>query len=142
MSRTTPFGNAGGARGVEDIQRIGREHRHAIGGFLRCHRLGPQLGPVVVAPGDEFAGLLWPLQDDAGLGLDAGKGDRFVEQRLVLHDAAGLEPAARREDQFRLGVLDPCCQLLGGEAAEHHRMHCADPAQASIATTASGTIGI
>ena len=71
--------------------------------------------------------LLWPLQDDASLRLDVGKRDRFVEQRLVLHDAAGLEPAARREDQFRLGVLDPGGQLLGGEAAEHHRMHCADP---------------
>ena len=60
-------------------------------------------------------------------GLDAGKLDRLVEQRLVLHDAAGLEPAARREDQFRLGVLDPGREFLGREAAEHHRMHRADP---------------
>ena len=60
-------------------------------------------------------------------GLHAGEFDRLVEQRLVLHDAAGLEPAACREDQFRLGVLDPGGELLGGKAAEHHGMHRADP---------------
>ena len=60
-------------------------------------------------------------------GLTLDKPDRLVEQRLVLHDAAGLEPAARREDQFRFGVFDPGRQLLGGKAAEHHRMHRADP---------------
>ena len=71
--------------------------------------------------------MLRPLQDDAGLWLDAGKPDRLIEQRLVLHDAAGLEPAARRKDQLRLGVLDPRRQLLGSEAAEHHRMYRTDP---------------
>ena len=59
--------------------------------------------------------------------LDAGKPDRLVEQRLVLHDAAGLDAAARRKDQFRLGVLDPGRELFRGETAEHHRMHRADP---------------
>jgi hypothetical protein len=60
-------------------------------------------------------------------GLCAGKPDRLVEQRLVVHDAAGLDAAACREDQLRLGVLDPGRQFLGREAAEHHRMHRADP---------------
>ena len=71
--------------------------------------------------------MLRPLQDDAGLRLDAGEPDRLVEQRLVLHDAAGLDPAARREDQFWLGVVDAGRQLLGGKAAEHHAVHRADP---------------
>ena len=102
-----------------------------------------QRRPVVIAAGDEIAGLLRPLQDDAGLRLGAGELDRLVEQRLVLHDAAGLEPAACREDQLRLGVVDAGGELLGGKAAEHHA-ECTAPirAQASIATTASGTIGI
>ena len=59
-------------------------------------------------------------------GLDAGKPDRLVEQRLVLHDAAGLDAAARRKNQFRLGVLDAGCEFLRGKTAEHHRMHRAD----------------
>ena len=115
------------SRGVEDVERIGGQHRHAVGRFFRGHRFSPQLGPVVVAPGNEFATLLRPLQDDAGLRLHAGERDRLVQQRLVLHDAAGLEPAARRKDQLRLGVLDAGRKLLGGKAAEHHRMHRADP---------------
>ena len=61
------------------------------------------------------------------LRLGAGKPDRLVEQRLVLHDAAGLEPAACREDQLWLGVVDAGRQLPGGKAAEHHAVHRADP---------------
>ena len=76
--------------------------------------------------GRKSAGCV-PLQDDAGLRLDAGETDRLVEQRLVLHDAAGLEPATRREDQLRLGVLDPGRKLLRREAAEHHAVHRPDP---------------
>ena len=60
-------------------------------------------------------------------GLDAGKPDRLVEQRLVLHDAAGLDAAACRKNQFRLGVLDAGREFLRGKTAEHHRMHRADP---------------
>ncbi len=60
-------------------------------------------------------------------GLTLERRDRLVEQRLVLHDAAGLEPAARREDQLRLGVLDPGRKFLRREAAEHHAVHRADP---------------
>ena len=39
---------------------------------------------------------------------------------------AGLDPAAGGQDDLRLGVVDAGRQLLGGEAAEHHRMHGAD----------------
>ena len=81
----------------------------------------------MIAAGDELAAMLRPLQDDAGLRLDAGEADRLVEQRLVLHDAAGLEPAARREDQLRLGVLDPGRKFLRREAAEHHAVYRPDP---------------
>ena len=121
------LGNPGGARGVEDVERIGRLDRHAGRGLAGVDRGAAQLRPVVVAAVDEIAGLLRPLQDDAGLRLDARQPDRLVEQRLVLHDAAGLDAAARRKDQFWLGVLDPARELLGRKAAEHHRMHRADP---------------
>ena len=46
---------------------------------------------------------------------------------LYVHDAAGLDAAARREDQFRPRVVDAGRQFLGGEAAEHHAVHGADP---------------
>ena len=69
---------------------------------------------------------LRPLEDDAGLGLVLREPDREVEQGLVFHDAAGLDAAARGQDDLRLGVVDAGGQLLGGEAAEHHRMHRAD----------------
>ena len=43
-----------------------------------------------------------------------------------MHDAAGLEPAAGGENDFRRGVVDPRRQFARGEAAEHHRMNGAD----------------
>ena len=59
--------------------------------------------------------------------LVRGKLDCVVEQRLVLHEATRLQAAARRKDQFRLGIVDPGCKLSGCETAEHHGMHRADP---------------
>ena len=52
--------------------------------------------------------------------------DRLVEQRLVLHDPAGLDAAARGENELRLRVVDAGGELLGGKAAEHHGVHRAD----------------
>ena len=59
-------------------------------------------------------------------GLCRDKLDRLVEQRLVRDDAAGLDAAARRQDDLRLAVVDAGRELLGREAAEHHRMNRAD----------------
>ena len=121
------LGPAGGARGVEDVERIGGGDRHALVGRLRPHqRLLPQAAPVMIAAVDHRRLGLRPLQYDAGVGLEARQIDRRVEQRLVVHDAAGLEPAAGGQDDFGLGVVDAGRQLLGGEAAEHHRVHGAD----------------
>ncbi len=121
------LGNAGRARCVEDVERIGRQHGHAIGGFPRLDGGLAQVSPVVIAAFGQLARLLGPLQDDAGLGLDLGKPDRLVEQRLVGHDAAGLDAAACRKDQLWRGVIDTGRQFLWREAAEHHRMDGADP---------------
>ena len=49
--------------------------------------------------------------------------DGEIEQRLIFDDPAGLDAAARGQHDLRLGVVDAGRQLLGGEAAEHHRMH-------------------
>ena len=120
--------NAGGAGGVEDVERIGRQHRHAGRGScrLRARRgaIPPSRDRGPAMRSQACCGRCRMMQASR---LDAGEFDRLVEQRLVLHDAAGLEPAARREDQFWLGVLDPGGEFFGGKAAEHHRMHRADP---------------
>ena len=121
------FGFAGGARRIKNVERIGRQHRHARRGFFCYDRGAAQFGPVVITAGDEIALLLRPLLDDAGIRLDAGEFYGFVEQRLVLHEAAGFEPATGREDQFRFGILDAGGELFCGKPAEHHRMHRADP---------------
>ena len=85
-----------------------------------------RLGPVEIAASNHCGLLLWALQDEAGVGLVRRESDCLVEQRLVLDDAAGLEPAARRQDHLRLGVVDASCELVGREAAEHHGVHRAD----------------
>ena len=55
-----------------------------------------------------------------------GESDREIEQRLIFDDPARLDAAACGQNDLRLGVVDASRELLGGEAAEHHRMHGAD----------------
>ena len=92
----------------------------------RAYAFVRQRLPVVVAAGGERRLELRALQDDAGLGLGGGERDRFIEQRLIGDDAAGLDAAARRQDQLGPRVVDARRQLLGGESAEHHRVDRAD----------------
>ena len=66
--------------------------------------------------------LLRALEDDAMLGLVRRVLDGGVEHRLVLDDAVRLDPAGRRDDDARLGVVDPGGQLVRGETAEDHRV--------------------
>ena len=121
------LGHAGGAGGVENIQRIGGGDRRARRALAGGHRVGAQRRPIMVAAFDQVGLELRALQDDAGLRLMRGERDRLVEQRLVGHDAVDFDAAGRRQDQLRLGVVDAGGELLGGEAAEHHRMHRAEP---------------
>ena len=55
-----------------------------------------------------------------------GERDREVEQRLVFDDPPGSTPQLADRIDLRLRVVDAGRELLGGEAAEHHRMHGAD----------------
>ena len=114
-----PLGLARRAGGVEDVERVGRFHRHA------GVRLGGGLGfqQVAVAPGREVAGPLRPLQDQARLGLVRRQGDGGVEQRLVGNHAARLQPAGGGDHHLRPGIGDARRQLRRREAAEHHGMH-------------------
>ena len=50
--------------------------------------------------------------------------------------------AVGRDHQLGLGVVVAVGDGLGREAAEDHRVHGADPAQASMAIASSGTIGM
>ena len=69
--------------------------------------------------------------------------ERRVQQRHVLDDPLDLDAARRGDHQDRPRVVDPRRQLAGREAAEDHRVDGADAGvQASIASTASGTIGM
>ncbi len=118
-----PLRPPGRARGVDDIERIGRRHRHAI--VRRARGFG--LGEVLVASGQQLRPQRRPLLDEAELGLVRAERDRGVEQRLVGDDAARLQPAGGREDRARLGVGDPARQLRRREAAEHDRVDGAEP---------------
>ena len=117
------LGDAGRARGVEDVERVGRQHRHAIG------RAGPPLparanrgrGRRPARPGTSAA-----AGSTQASGFDARLGDRRVEQRLVGDDPVDLDAARGREDDLRLGVVDAGRQLVRGEPAEHDRMDRAD----------------
>ena len=120
------FRDAGRARGVENVERIGGGDRHAFAGLGVFDRVLPDFAPVVVAAFDQSRLALRALQDQAGLRLVLGEVDRLVEQRLVGHDAIALDAAARRQDHLRLAVVDAGGEFLGREAAEHHRMDGAD----------------
>ena len=121
------FRDAGRAGGVEDIERIGRLQLDAAAApCLPAAALRP-----LPAPNRGRArrhASLRPAAAGARRRRRAcgAKVHRRVEQRLVGDDAAGLDAAGGGQDQLRLGVLDAGGEFLGGEAAEHDRMHGAD----------------
>jgi hypothetical protein len=45
---------------------------------------------------------------------------------LVLNNPARLDPTTHRHDDYRLCVIDTCCEFLGREATEHDRVDSAD----------------
>ena len=121
------LGPAGGAGRIENIERVGRRDRHAIVGRAGINeRVIAHRGPVAVAAFDQCGLHLRPLQNQTCIGLMRRQRDGFIEQRLVGDDAAGFEPAARRQNDLRLGVVDPGRQFGRRKAAEHHRMNRAD----------------
>jgi hypothetical protein len=117
------FRIAGGARCVEDVERIGRLHRHAA---VRRGALDG-LHPIEIATGDHRRLALRALQQDYPRHLVRRHLDRLVEQRLVLDDPVWFDTARRCQHELRIAVVDAARQLLGGKAAEHDGMHRAEP---------------
>ncbi len=113
--RTTPLGRRS-CPAIENVERVGRQHRDAIGGACR----GGELLPVVVAPGDEIGMAHRPLQDDAMLGLGLRLGDRGIDNGLG--DRPWLDAAGSRHDHARASGVDPGRQLMRREAAKDDRM--------------------
>ena len=106
-------------------------------------RGGDRLGPVQVAAGRQRGVGLRPLQDEAALRLVAGELDRLVEQRLVGDDAARLDAAGGGEDHLR-AWRRRCGSRVRCAAKPPNTTEWIAPmrAQASMAKTASGTIGM
>jgi hypothetical protein len=97
-----PFRNTGRPRGIEDVERVGRGHWHAV------HRRGLRvhLLPVQVSSAHKRRRFLRSLEDEALGGLVLGQVDRLVQQRLVWDNSIHLDAAGRRQDQFGRGVID------------------------------------
>ncbi len=118
-----PLRPAGGARGVEDVERVGGRHRHALGRLGIVHRGRP----VEVTLGMQRRLQLRTLEHDAAPRPMLGLLDCAVQQRLVIDQPARLDSTGGRDDHRRPRVIDPPGQLVGGETAEHDRMDRADP---------------
>jgi hypothetical protein len=119
------LGLAGGARGVEDVGRLGG--LHPLARDVGVHVLGAQFGVVDVAAGDAGPALVQAAIDHQHffrreLGQLAG----FVQQVLVGHGLAAAHAGVAGDDQLGLGVVDARRQGTGCEATEHHRMDGAD----------------
>ena len=117
------LGLARRAGGVEDVERVERADRNAV------RRLGGGHGlfPVNVAPFHHRGLTFRPLEDDAEFGLVLRQLDGAVEQRLVFHDPSRLDAAGRGDHRLAGAVVDADRQLVGGEPAKDHGMHCAEP---------------
>ena len=116
------LGAAGGAGGVEDVERVGG------GDGDRVHRFrgGDQFLPVEIARA-QFGGRGLALEHHDVLGLVGGGLQRLVDDLLVVDDPGRFDAAGRRDDRLGAGVVDPGGEFPGGEAAEHHGVHGADP---------------
>src|SRR5215470_8184508 len=110
------------ARGIEDIERVGCQYRHAVCGPSD----GDKLMPIAVTARHHVGTAHRPLQDHTMLGLGARLGDRSVEQRLVGDDTVDLDAARGRQDDPRLGVIDARGEFVRSKAAEDDRVHGTD----------------
>ena len=111
-----PFGFAGGAGGIEHVERVGGEHGGAV------HRAGGGDGylPVQVATRLQVGVGLGALVDHAALGFMSGLLDGRVYQRFVFNDLVHFYAAGRRHNDPGFGIVDTHRQLVSGKAPEHH----------------------
>ena len=114
---------AGGSRSVKDVERVRGGHGNAIMGRGGLHLLLP----IEIAAGNELGLFGRALHDYALVRLVSGEIDGVVQQRLVIDDSPRLDTTGCRYDHFWLRVVDAHRELVGGESAEHHRVHRAKP---------------
>ncbi len=116
------LGLAGGAGGVEDVERIFGIQRlgRALG-----RRVGHEVVPPVVAACDHVDGRAGALVDDDVLDGGAG-GHGFVDGALELDFVAAAVARVLRDDGDAAGVVDAVGDGVGGESAEDDGVDGAD----------------
>ena len=98
---------AGGSRGVEDIERIGRLDRDRgklLRAVMRCVPF--YITPVNKGGGDGFA-----LIYDAGTGLVPREGDGLIKKWLIFDNSVGFMPTGRTDDHPRLAIINTLSEL-------------------------------
>ena len=114
---------SGRARGVEDEERVLAVHPLRLAGRgLRRAPARPRatsFGPSPAASSRCAAATI----TFSTVGIS---GTACVHVGLERHHRALAPAAVRGDDHLRPGVVHPLPQRLGGEAAEHHRVHRAD----------------
>ena len=108
---------------VQDVERIGARRVDASGRLDSVLRLEP----VDVPSGREIARGIFPLTDQAELGLVLRDADRLVEEWLVGDNAVRFDPTGRREHGLGTRVVDPDRKLVCGKATEYDGMNGAKP---------------
>ncbi|MNZ69545.1 hypothetical protein D3C78_878490 [compost metagenome] len=108
------FRHAGGAAGVEDVQRMGEGHRDELGlaaGLIKAvPQRNPGLGPVV------FDACLWPgvRHDDQLLQRRQAFKD-FVDLERLVDGLAGIAVTGAGDQYFRLDLAETVDHTLGAE---------------------------
>ena len=117
----------GRARGVEDVERIGRRDRdrrvrgRERGALVPVPPLRPRSLEVVGGAGH----LCAVLHDHRADGVRA-EGEGVDDRREVLDDPARFDSARGRDDDLGRRVVEAGRELLGREASEDHRVHGAE----------------
>ena len=118
------LGFAGGARRVEDKQRVLGPHSHGRA-FTALARNG--VGERFVAPGNHVAGGGRALVHKHGFNrLTAAHGDTVVHNGFEWQLLAAAHLVVGGDDGHGTGVNDAFVQRLGREAAKHHAVGCAN----------------
>ena len=116
------LGFAGGAGGIQNIQRIFRVH--VLGGAIGSGG-GHQVVPPVVAAVNHLHGRAGAAKDDHMLdGVARVHG--FIDGALELNLVAAAVARVLREDCDAAGVVDAVGDGVGGKAAEDNRVDGAD----------------
>ena len=114
----------GRARRVEDVERIGRLDRRRSRPARRAATASSQSRS---RPRSSSASSIGRCRTTQRSGFDSTMSIAASSSGLYGDDAPGLDPARRRDDDLRPGVVDPARELVRREAAEDDRVDRAEP---------------